>query len=389
MTPPPSRLRSNAEAALRWARSALRRPRVRLFLKLTVPLLVIAVVALGFQGIPLAAVGAKVLAISPFALAAVLALSFLQAASGAIRLWFVFPRDKRPSLLTVTRAFTYGQLVNTYVPGRAGDAYKVLAITRADEGEEVHGSAARRVSVADATGSLIADRGIDIASLLLLAAVFGGGALLTVLAGMASSLWVVGVGAGAALAILALLRRFWPRGFHALQRALSSTVSAMRAALSVHRLAALTGLALVGWIAELVAMMVLAAGLGFPLAIPHAVVALLVLNLGIALPVSAGNVGAFEAATAVGLAAFGVPLADGIAIGAVLHVGQIAAVVLSALAFWVRDRWVRRARAQAAPMLLSPGAPRALLLPPASRTHEERPDPGALELSAACATAAA
>jgi uncharacterized membrane protein YbhN (UPF0104 family) len=122
---------------------------------------------------------------------------------------------------------------------------------------------------------------------------------------------------------------------------LSSTLAAMRGALSAHRLSVIVATALVGWIAELVALIVLASGLGFHLAFPQAVVAVIVLNLGIALPVSIANVGAFEAALAVGLSRFGVPTPDAIAIATVLHAAQIGAVIIAALAFWLRDRWTR------------------------------------------------
>jgi hypothetical protein len=330
--------------------------------KVVAPLLLVLLFVLGIHGAPLATVFAKVLSASPIVIALVVGLSLVQGASGALRLWFVFPRGKRPGLVGVARAFSFGQLMNTYLPGRAGDAFKVVWIARGRERR--HDERERHcktkpdgsVSIADSTGALLADRGLDIASLVLLAAVLGGGALVTVLAGMVQSLWMVGVAAALAAVVLGALWRFWPSAFRALRRVLSSTLSAMRGAASAHRLSAMIAIGLAGWIAELVAIMILAAGLGFHLALPHAVVALVVLNLGIALPVSVANVGAFEAAAAVGLAAFGVPMADGIAIGTVLHVGQIAAVVIAALAFWLRDRWIRYAR-EVPPELLATAAP--------------------------------
>ena len=291
----------------------------------------------------------KVLSASPVALVLVVVLSLVQAASGAIRLWFVFPRARRPGLAGVARAFSFGQLVNTYVPGRAGDVFKVLAIARDHDLQRRQPGPAKApghgsVSVAETTGAVLADRGLDIASLVLLAAVFGGGALVTFVARMAEHLWLAGLGAGVIAAVLAACWHMWPNAFRRLGRAVMSVLAATRAALSAHRLPSILAMALAGWIAELVAMTILAAELGFHLSFPHAVVALFVLNLGIALPVTVANVGAFEAAAAAGLAAFGIPMADGIAIGTVLHVGQVAAVVIAAVVFWGRDCWLRRAR---------------------------------------------
>jgi hypothetical protein len=313
---------------------------------LAAPLLLLLLFLVGVQSAPLTTAFGKVLSASPVALALVVGLSLVQAASGALRLWFVFPGGKRPNLVGVARAFSFGQLVNTYIPGRAGDAFKVISIARGRNEREGDGKTKldSSLSVADTTGAVLAEKGFDIASLVLLAAVLGGGALVTAWSGMVQSLWMVGAAAALVAVVLGLLRRLWPTAFRALRHVLSSTRSAMRSALSVHRLSVIIAMALVGWVAELIAMMILATGLGFHVALPHAAVALLALNVGIALPVSVANVGAFEAAVAVGLATSGVPMADGIAIGTVLHVGQIAAVIIPALAFWLRDRWLRRAR---------------------------------------------
>src|SRR5262249_47316868 len=136
-------------------------PRVRLVLKVTLPLVVVAVVFLGLRHHGLPSVVTKVRSASPLALALVVGLSLVQVATGALRLWFVFPRVRRPTLVGVARAFSFGQLVNTYVPGRAGDAFKVASIAREHEAQDA-------ASIADTTGALLAERGFDVASLVLL-----------------------------------------------------------------------------------------------------------------------------------------------------------------------------------------------------------------------------
>jgi uncharacterized membrane protein YbhN (UPF0104 family) len=307
---------------------------VRLVLKLALPVVVVAVVLFGMREVGLSGVVAKMRSATPLALALVVGLSLVKIALGAFRLWFVFPRVRRPALVGVARAFSFGELMNTYVPGRVGDAFKVASIARAHEARDGR-------SIAETTGALIAERGLDVASLALLAAIFGGGALLTVASGMVHRLWIVGAVALGVGVVFAAVRRVWPNAAGVLARVFSSTLSAMRGAVSAHRLSAIVAMALVGWIAELVSLSVLASALGFHLAFPQAVVAVVVLNLGIAVPVSVANVGAFEAALAVGLSHFGVPTPDAVAIGTVLHAAQIGAVILAALAFWLRDRWIR------------------------------------------------
>jgi uncharacterized membrane protein YbhN (UPF0104 family) len=322
-------------------------------LKLGLPVVLVGLVVLGLRQVGLSGVVSKMRSAPPHALAIVLALSLVQSASGALRLWLVFPSVRRPTLVGVARAFSFGQLVNTYVPGRAGDAFKVATIARAHaDADKERGS----VSIADTTGALIAERGFDIGSLVLLAAIFGGGALLTMASGMVHRLWVVGAVVLGAVLVFATLRRVWPNAAGALSRVLSSTLAAMRGAVSAHRLSAIVAMGLLGWIAELVALIVLASGLGFHLSFPDAVVVVVVLNLGIALPVSVANVGAFEAALAFGLSKFGVPAPDAIAIGTVLHAAQIGSVILAALAFWLRDRWIRYFRVTRTSVLSPPSA---------------------------------
>jgi hypothetical protein len=88
-------------------------------------------------------------------------------------------------------------------------------------------------------------------------------------------------------------------------------------------------------------MRVLSAPFGVELSIPQAMVGLLVLNVGIALPVSVANVGAYEAATVVGLLPFGATAPQALAIGAIHHGVQVTAIGMFALAFWLRDRVAR------------------------------------------------
>jgi uncharacterized membrane protein YbhN (UPF0104 family) len=91
--------------------------------------------------------------------------------------------------------------------------------------------------------------------------------------------------------------------------------------------------------------MLLAHPLGVHLSLPQAIGGILVLNLGTALPVSVANVGAYEAAMAVGLRAFGASVAQGIAIGVLHHAVSLATIATFALLFWVHDRLTaRRAR---------------------------------------------
>jgi hypothetical protein len=116
-----------------------------------------------------------------------------------------------------------------------------------------------------------------------------------------------------------------------------------------------------GWVAELVVMVALGAGLGLHLSALQVLRGLVVLNLGIIVPVSVANVGVYEAATVAGLAPAGVSTASAVALGALHHAVQLLAAVVAALVFWARDRLLERAQraAEAAParlLLAAPGA---------------------------------
>ncbi len=173
--------------------------------------------------------------------------------------------------------------------------------------------------------------------------------LLGVLTGAAHAAWIAVAAAGALAGSIAVARRAWPGGMARARRFAAGAWRTLRQVLTPARLATGLALGVLAWMAEAGSMQVLSSALGLHLALGQTVVGLLVLNLGIAVPLSAANVGTYEAATVVGLAPFGVPAASALALGALHHAVQLLAIALFALFFWVRDR-ARRA-APAHPLL--------------------------------------
>src|SRR5438477_134356 len=159
-----STLRARVQAVLQ--RPSLRRAR-------TIALAVVSVslAALALRRIDLHDVAARLSALSRTTLLLAIGLSLAQAVVLATRLWSVFPRHARPSWATVARAFGFGQLANSYLPGRAGDVVKVFAM-RAPGG-----------TVADATGVMLAHKGLDVLTLALVVVAFGRGLLGALFAG--------------------------------------------------------------------------------------------------------------------------------------------------------------------------------------------------------------
>jgi hypothetical protein len=109
----------------------------------------------------------------------------------------------------------------------------------------------------------------------------------------------------------------------------------MRAVRNPRQLAGAAAMAFCSWSAEIVALHYLAAALGFDLGFAAAVRVLVMLNLGIAIPVSVANLGTYEATVAIGLHAAGMTLTEGVAIGAAYHVIQILGVALFAAGFGI------------------------------------------------------
>ena len=94
------------------------------------------------------------------------------------------------------------------------------------------------------------------------------------------------------------------------------------------------------WTAELLAIRVLCGALGFPLSPPQLVLALVVLNFGISVPVSVANLGVYEAVLAFGLSRSGVPLPSAVAIATLHHGLELLGTNLStaSLSLWVAAR---------------------------------------------------
>jgi len=269
-------------------------------------------------------------ALPPAMVLVAVGVSLAQAFTLATRLWTVFPSGARPRWLEVVRAFSFGQFANACLPARAGDAVKVVAMA--------NGGASRCASGADATGVVLADKALDAATLAGLVLVFSPALLVGAVAGVMHLAWVAGAALALAAAGAYALRRWWPSAFAKARRGVSATVGALRGLLTPRRLAAGVALAGAAWAAEAATIVLLAAPLGVHLSLAQAIVTLLVLNVGIAVPVSVANVGAYEAAVVMGLSPFGVAFPQAVAIGVVHHAVQVAAIALLALVFWVRDR---------------------------------------------------
>jgi len=265
---------------------------------------------------------------------AALLLVLCQLACQACRLWAILPQDAALSIARTAYAFSLGEWANIFAPARAGDALKVVLLNR------IRGAAP--LSLPKATGAILADKVVDVGSLVLLCSVTGAASLIAASARARLPGSGVTLAAGVILAVVLLGVRHARRQWFARVTVLrSELVRGLAALKDPGRVLASIAFSMGAWFAELLALRVLCSALGFPLSLPQLVLALAALNVGISVPVSIANVGVYESVLAFGLTRAGVPLPTAVAIGTLHHGLELSATTLSAAGLWL---WIAARR---------------------------------------------
>lgn len=257
-----------------------------------------------------------------------LLLALLQVGFQSSRLWMMLAAAKAPmSWLQVFKAFSFGQLINDFVPARAGDVAKVAFLKRV-----AHDKSLTLTKIAGSV--FIADKFADICALIFWSALGGQEVVqesfrekdLTYLTYIASTLGVIVF----SLAAFLVFRRKSKLAHHVL-RLIRSVTPFLR---SRYLVLGLT-FAVLAWLMEIANIRFLSAAIGYDISFSASLAVIILLNIGIAVPVSIANIGTFEAAMAFGLTRMGVPISAAIAIASVHHIIQVGAVVFSAIAMWL------------------------------------------------------
>jgi len=289
--------------------------------------LVLAAVVLVVAGVLLAthpaqtrAVLSQLRRLPAWALAGAFGLILTQLACQGMRLWAVVPRNLSLGPGRVVSDWAAGEWVNMFAPARAGDALKVLLIRRRPGGDPS--------GVPAATGAVLADKVVDLASIVLLCAAGGLIGLLWTRAA-AGLFWLSLVGA-AVLVVLVALRLKGATWWHHSRRWVRELIAGFSALRDPPRLLVSLGFSLTAWVAEGGALWALCAGLGMTLAASQVLLALVVLNVGISVPIALANLGVYEAALAAGLHHAGVPLPTALAVAASHHGLELLALNVAA-----------------------------------------------------------
>lgn len=309
------------------------------------------------------------ISLSPLSIAIAFILILAQVSAQALRMWAIIPRDTPLSVLRAGYVFTVGDFTNIFIPVRGGDALKVLLIHRAESG--------RRIPLTTAAGAMLADKVVDIGTLILLCTFAGFLSLLVTK--MTAAVPPLGLVLGVVGGLLVLLAgiRYAPRGWlparMASLRRLAHGLSALKH--PVRCLASVT-FSVVARLAEVLALRVLCSAAGFSLSLSQVLLALVIVNLSVSVPVSLANLGVYEAGLAFGLTRVGVPLPIAITLATTHHALELFGISFSAASYaFAVHVWPREASASRA----VPGISDSHALPtaPAPPSASSTPAPGA------------
>jgi uncharacterized membrane protein YbhN (UPF0104 family) len=251
--------------------------------------------------------------LSPALLALALGVSTVQVFAQLGRFVVLLPRAERVPRRELLEATAVGQLLNYTTVLRAGDAYK---LTRLSSSETYPKGRLSKLAAA-----LVAERIADVGTLLVLAAATMGTASaalpVSVLPTRAIAWFGVALAAVAACLLLArapeLLVRF-ARG--------------VWAALVSPGFALCLLVASATWVLDAATLYWTARSAGCTIALSTAVPCVFLLNVGIALPVTVGNLGLFEASLAFALTSYGIPPERALVIAAVEHAVKLAGLAV-------------------------------------------------------------
>jgi uncharacterized membrane protein YbhN (UPF0104 family) len=255
-------------------------------------------------------------ALLPLALA--LGVSTVQVFAQLARFYVLVPAEARPSVWELLDATAIGQLLNYATPLRAGDAYKLLRLAPST------GAQAKKGRFGTLLAALLVERAADVTGLFIMAA----WASLSELRAWGASVmpstgtaWKVSLGVGLLGGLLALTARKLPRAF-------GTFFGTTWAALRSPRFAASIGVALLTWTLDAGTLYWTTRAGGFPLTFRETMQSVFVLNLGIAMPITVGNIGVFEAALAFALSRHGIPAERALAIATVEHFAKFSGLGL-------------------------------------------------------------
>lgn len=279
------------------------------------------------QGIDFTKMQDALLGLRPEFLALSLLFSLFQVLFWALRPWPLI-RKEGLSFFLLAKAVVIGQFLNTFAPARVGDVTKVLMLSSKKEKKRLSGVAA--------TGLLLGDKVVDFCSILTVVTVFGvyDSHVMKISIPAPPLAAIVGISLLAAgLIFFAIqkwgnqIRKWWAEFLTSL-----SPLLAWKSFLPAY----LFGCGV--WILEAMAAWTVLKSAGISADFTTAFSIICIVNLGILIPVSLANLGAYEAAFIYALSKLNVDPSLAATLAIIQHVLQMSAIALGALFFNVSSQ---------------------------------------------------
>jgi uncharacterized protein (TIRG00374 family) len=237
-----------------------------------------------------------------------------------IRYEALFGPHGRPPRKQLLHAVFVGQFLNSFTPMRAGDAYKLTMTSRGRHG----------TSVARAGAIVLAERISDNAGLIVLALCGDYGFLISSVENFVGSLSRQATTVAAIALLFAVTATVFALGRSPrVKAALLGFWKELHTTMVSGRFLVSCAWSTAGWFVEAACLWITCFAFGLSLPFSSVAAAIMMLQLGVAVPVTVANAGVFEAALAFGLTRFGVAPVTALAVATLHHVA-----LLLALLFW-------------------------------------------------------
>ena len=242
------------------------------------------------------------------------------------------------SLFSVT---SVGFLAIIAIPARLGELARPYLITKRSD-----------IKMSSALGTIFAERVLDSLTVLVITVfvlfftpvppwlVRSSALFLFLTLALVSVMILMTIKREASLRLLApLIRRLPVRYAEGVNRLISHFIEGFRIMVDPKLLVWVTGLSIVIWLADVLAIYLLFLAFGFQLPVAAAFVLMIILLIGIAIPTAPGFIGNWHYFCILGLSIFSVPKTDALTFAIIYHFLSIAVVIVLGLAFLPFNRF--------------------------------------------------
>jgi len=274
-------------------------------------------------------------------LPAVLAAIFLMQLLRSFRWGLILSPLEKIDQLSLFSVTSVGFLAIIAIPARVGELARPYLITKKS-----------RIKMSAALGTILVERALDSLTVLIIAVfvlfftplppwlIRSSVLFLLLTLAFVSVMILMIVKREASLRVLApLIGKLPARAAERVNRLISHFVDGFRIIVDPALLISATGLSIVIWLVDVLAIYLLFLAVGFQLPAVAAFVIMIILIIGIAIPTAPGFIGNWHYFCILGLSLFGVPKTDALTFAIIYHVLSIGVVIILGIAFLPFNRF--------------------------------------------------